>query len=138
MTDCTNFDNHADTRGTGGGLSTGGHTTLTNCTGSGNSALYGGGILTVLGTVTLNSGASVARNRADNIGGVYNESPGKLILNSGASLTQNTAGGESGIYHQDAQVHGAVTLTAGSLVCGNSAPQCVNFTPASGFCGACP
>ena len=101
------------TTGNGGGLySDGGNVTLTNCTVSGNSAKYGGGVLT-FGTAILTN-CIVSNNSASFGGGLNNH--GTATLNS-CMVSDNTASSAGGGLQA---LGGTITLTD-CTVSGNTA-----------------
>ncbi len=85
----------------GGGISKvgAGTVTLNDCTISGNTALYGGGMFNGNGQLTLNNSVISGNNATKTGGGVMIEMSSDSILN-GTTFNNNTAGIEGGgIYH---------------------------------------
>jgi hypothetical protein len=98
----------------GGVCTTGGTTTLTNNSLSGNTAEFGGGIYTLFGTITLTNN-SLSGNKAGSFGGgIYTLSGTNTLTNN--SLSGNTANYGGGICTE----LGTNTLTNNSLS-GNTA-----------------
>jgi hypothetical protein len=86
--------NAANLGGGGGGIFNQGTLNLSNCTLSGNTEDFGGGIFNLGGTLTL-SNCTLSDNRANlNGGGIFNQG-GKLTLNN-STLSTNTAVNEGG------------------------------------------
>ena len=80
----------------GGGLSSAGATALSNCTISGNSAVYsGGGLLNADGTITLTSCTITGNHAARSGGGVYNGFSGTMALIN-CTISANGAGSRGG------------------------------------------
>ena len=80
----------------GGGLSSAGATALSNCTISGNSAVYsGGGILNADGTMMLTSCTITGNHAARSGGGVYNGFSGTMALIN-CTISANGAGSRGG------------------------------------------
>ena len=132
MLRCTVRDNHgAGAASNGGGIFSGGFTTLTDCLVEENIVnSLGGGLWINGGTTTLAGTTQVRGNEAAQGAGIYLQS-GTLEMAATCRVTDNTAtttGG--GIF----RVAGTVNLAVGSLVCGNSAPtdpQCSGFSDAA-------
>jgi hypothetical protein len=140
MTRCTVRDNHIiGTRGTGGGISTSGTTTLTECLIEANiPESFGGGLYVDGGTTTLAEGTRVLRNVARIGGGIYLDD-GTVEIADTCRVTENTAtngqGAGGGVFNQA----GAVTLegVAPSPIvvdncsenCGGDVPKCSTAPP---------
>lgn len=133
MRRCTVRDNHATgTGGVGGGISTGGTTTLTDCLVEANSAGdRGGGLHLGGGTTTLLGSTEVRGNQADEGGGIFVGS-GSLVIAETCHVSENmaTAGKGGGILNREEA--GPVTLEGtdpSSIVVNNCHENCVGTVP---------
>jgi Bacterial Ig-like domain (group 3) len=111
LTDCTVSGNSASF---GGGIyNNRGMLTLIDCTVSGNSAKYGGGLFDQHGTITL-SDSTISGNSAKYGGGV-DSSTGTLALTN-CTVSENSANGGGGINNYGTATLTNVTITANRSV----------------------
>jgi hypothetical protein len=103
----------------GGGIESAGTVTMNSgSTIAANSATNGGGICNdYLGAVTMNSGSTIAANSATNGGGICNDYLGTVTMNSGSTIAANSATNGGGIYDEG----GTVYMNSGSLIVSNVA-----------------
>jgi hypothetical protein len=109
-------------------VSLGAHVSITDLIITHGSADFGGGILNLGGSVTLNGSSSVTGNTARFGGGILNRLGGRVTLNDGSSVAGNAAtlidgsGGDGGgINNYGFNEGSAVILNDSSSVAGNAA-----------------
>jgi hypothetical protein len=76
----------------GGGIANDGTLTLTNCTISANSALFGGGIANERGTLTVSNSTLSGNSAGSGGGGISSNDGGATLTVTGSSLVANTVG----------------------------------------------
>jgi hypothetical protein len=145
MLRCTVRDNEGTGTSFGGGISSVGTTTLTDCVIEDNrSHLHGGGLYVGTGTTTLAGTTQVRLNRAGAIGGGVLVNPGgTLIISEASRVTENTApspGDGGGIYNSGGTVTLQGTADPSPIVVNNchencagpsAVPKCSTEPPAS-------
>jgi predicted outer membrane repeat protein len=104
--------------GSAGGIVNNGTLTVSDCTVSGNSAFFGGGIANISNSPLTVSGCTLSGNSAFFGGGIFNEST--LVVRDSV-LTGNTAHLGGGIANENQDGSVATVTVSGSTLCGNSA-----------------